>query len=494
MEPACRVHRGRRHTHLALPAAVALRPVGVLQGLPAVEPVAARVLHGVHDVDGDPAADDVLAAQTDEFGGAAGQAGDGERRRDPAVAEHEGALPLAARRTGLRPEGEPPGQHGERVEPAARPEPQPVRGRRVAGGGAHHVRAAQRVGPQLAVAAGVARAVRAAGGRVEAAVGRQVLGLLRDGGRVEVVAPEAVGVGAVVLDDRVVAALPVPGESGERELGGARVVGMVGAHELGASAVVFGVGVHGAHRGGADMAEEGGQGGDQLVAADVLDLADGTAVHRQRGLGAQGALPQVVQPGAGAALGGRLLAQLEEVQAHLVVGQGEPLGGEPGDQVDGFAPPGVVAVAGGHTGVGGAQPAAALGAVAGEVRCQGGALGVVGVGVDAVALARGDDHGGDPVAVLQGAHQVGVHEVQVVVLVGDDVQDGAGGFGHRPSSAVGLSGVTATGAFIGPRRSWPWRRRRSSRAAPTPGGPGAPRRTARPRRRPAGRTGTRRRP
>lgn len=96
MESAHAVDGGGRHAHLALTAAVAVGPVRVLQGPPAAEAVAVGILHGVDDIDGDPAADHRLAAQADEFGGAAGYSGDGEGGGEPAVAQDEGALPLAA--------------------------------------------------------------------------------------------------------------------------------------------------------------------------------------------------------------------------------------------------------------------------------------------------------------------------------------------------------------------------------------------------------------
>ncbi|MEV0481282.1 hypothetical protein AB0I69_11840 [Streptomyces sp. NPDC050508] len=112
VQAAGRVDGGGRRALLSPAAAVAVRPVGVLQGLPAAEAVATRILDGVDDIDGDPAAHHLPAAQADEFGGAAGQPGHGEGGRDPAVAEDEGALPLAVARTRLRPEREPSASGG----------------------------------------------------------------------------------------------------------------------------------------------------------------------------------------------------------------------------------------------------------------------------------------------------------------------------------------------------------------------------------------------
>ncbi len=222
------------------------------------------------------------------------------------------------------------------------------------------------------------------------------------------------------------------------DLGGVRGGG--GLHEAGAVHVVLVVGVLAGVRVAARRRVlhayrrrlvPGQDAGDRLyrlvlgVRGQLLDRGAGGRLDAERGYLP---VPQAAQAVRVLRRGVAGLAQLEPDQVDLGPGDEDVELGEPAAQggYDG-ALPRAGAVAGGHLGVGGADAVLpglrVVGAVGGLLRVPGG--GAVGL-VAAVGLAGGQVDGGERGAGRQGAAEVGVHEEQVVVGVGDDLDDRPG--------------------------------------------------------------------
>ncbi|CAM5226991.1 hypothetical protein SAVIM40S_00890 [Streptomyces avidinii] len=159
----------------------------------------------------------------------------------------------------------------------------------------------------------------------------------------------------------------------------------------------------------------------------VLDRGSGGQLGAQSGYAAVPQAAQAVRVVPGDAAG---LAQLHPDQVDLGPGDQDVHFGAaaPGGGY-GLPLPGARAVPGGHLRVGGAYAVLPGLRVGGAVRGSGGVLQVRAVGlVPAVGLSGGQVDGGDLDARRYGTAQVGVHEEEVVVGVGDDLQGGA--LGH----------------------------------------------------------------
>ena len=218
------------------------------------------------------------------------------------------------------------------------------------------------------------------------------------------------------------------------------------------------VGVQGADDRGPDPVEHRHQGLGELVTGVVELPLHGGAQGAQRGEGAGGPQPQTAQTGRPGLPDGPGLHQPQEDQLVLRgVAQCLDLHLEAGEQRERRDVPAGGGVAGGHRGVGGTQSVGPRPGEGGPVLRDAGGIGGAPADVAAVGLAAREADGDRARPAAQGLLQVGVHEVQPVIGMRDDLEEGLGrriGQGPSRSCRFGRTGrvVRQPGPYARTRR------------------------------------------